>query len=163
MIMKTDAEFLNEIARIYGIKVYYKKLTDGLAGEADAENKVVTICCTVLDNPRQHKCVLAEEIGHIIHPSRPGHIRYHSKHFHEREGCSAIKVIVAQDETRARDWATNVLLPNVELCHIKEVGASTMEELSSHFDVEPWFIEHKIGYLMRKSHEIGIMETGLVY
>ena len=110
---------------------------------------------SLLDNPRQAKCVLAEEIGHILFPPRPGHIRYHSKNFYEKENCSMIKCTVVQDERLARDWATNILLGNVDSCHIVAVGARSVGELADHFDVEPWLIEHRIGYLRRKARENG--------
>jgi hypothetical protein len=153
--MRTDAEYLKEMAEIYGIRIKSISLPKGLLGKASAVTKTIYLDVSLLDNPRQAKCVLAEEIGHILFPPRPGHIRYHSKNFYEKENCSMIKCTVAQDERLARDWATNILLGNVDSCHIVAAGARSVGELADHFDVEPWLIEHRIGYLRRKARENG--------
>ncbi|MEG6512469.1 hypothetical protein [Desulforamulus ruminis] len=99
--------------------------------------------------------MLTEEIGHIIHSPRPGHIRYHSENFYQTENYSMIKNTVAQDERRALDWATGVLLGNVDFDRIKVVGTSSVGQLAEYFDVEPWFMEHRIGYLRRKAWDTG--------
>jgi len=142
-------------AKALDIKVMFTKMQTGLYGRADASKKLILLDISLQDNPRSLKCILAEEIGHILIPPRPGHIRYHSKGFYKREDCSLIKYSVAQDERKARDWATSVLLGNVDLSRIKEVGSSSINELADYFDVEPWFMEHRIGYLRRKEREIG--------
>ena len=66
-----------------------------------------------------------------------------------------IKNTVAQDERRALDWATGVLLGNVDFDRIKVVGTSSVGQLAEYFDVEPWFMEHRIGYLRRKAWYTG--------
>lgn len=153
--MRSSLELLKSQAKIYGISILYEKLEDGLLGKADAETKTITLDPSVLDNPRQHICVMAEEIGHILFPPRPGHVRYHSKGFYQTENCSTTKNTVAQDERKARDWATGVLLGHVDIARIKEVGARSIGELADHFEVEPWFIDHRIGYLRRKARDNG--------
>lgn len=153
--MVISVEALLGVCMTYGIRVFYVNLPDDLLGRANARTKTIILNTSLKENPREEKCVLLEEIGHIIYPPRPGHIRYHSKGFYKRENCSLIKHTVAQDERKARDWATNVLLGNVEFCHIKSVEASTISELADYFDVEPWFMEHWIGYLRRKASDNG--------
>lgn len=141
-----------------GIRVIFKNLKKhrpGLLGMADAESKTITLDESLLKNQRELRCVLAEEIGHIILPPRSGHVAYHSTGFYQTENCSVIKHTVAQDERKALDWATNVLLGDVDFARIKAVGASSVAELADHFDVEPWFIEHRVGYLRRKAQENG--------
>lgn len=149
MIINIDA--IEEICRIYRIKVFYANLHEDLLGRANARTKTIILNASLKDNPREEKCVLLEEIGHIIYPARRGHTRYHSKDFLKREDCSLISHNVAQDERLARDWATNILLNDVDFNRIKEVGACTVDELAAYFDVEPWFMEHRIKYLRRKA------------
>lgn len=153
--MKISLELLMSQAKAYGIRVFYKTLHDDLLGEANAETKTITLDVSLLDNPRSLKCVLAEEIGHIVHPPRPGHIRYHSRGFHRREDYSMIKTTVAQDERKARDWATSVLIPDVEFNRMVANGDYSLSELMEYYDVEQWFLEHKISYYRRKERNKG--------
>lgn len=152
-MMSTDILFV--WARALDIKVAFTRLRPGLLGRADAARKLILLDLSLQENPRSLKCILAEEIGHILFPPRPGHVRYHSRGFCRSEDCSMIKHTVAQDERKARDWATTVLLGNVDLSRIKETGASSINELAGYFDVEPWFMEHWIGYLRRREWETG--------
>jgi len=147
-------------ARLFGITVVFKNLQKkhpGLLGVADAENMRVTLDSSLKNTPLQLRCILAEEIGHILFPPRPGHIRYHSRGFWDIDHYerSNIKHIVAQDERKAIDWATNILLPNVELSHIMSIGARNIYELADYYDVEPWFMAFKINYLKRKARTHG--------
>lgn len=149
---------LSAMAKNLGIRVIFKNLKKhrpGLLGMADAESKTITIDESLLKNQRELRCVLSEEIGHIVYPPRSGHVAYHSKGFYQAENCSVIKHTVAQDERKALDWATGVLLGHVEFDRIKAVGARSISELADYFDVEPWFIEHRIGYLRRKVRDAG--------
>lgn len=153
--MKITLDIVKSICMIYGIKIIYAGLPDGLLGRANAKTLTIVLNDSLRDNPQEEKCVLLEEIGHSIFPPRPGHIRFHSKNFYKREDCGMIKQTVAQDERKARDWATSVLLGNVDIARIKEVGAFSLNELADYYDVAPWFMEHRVGYLRRKAHENG--------
>ncbi len=144
-------------AKALNIRIIFKKLKPGLLGRADATKKVVMLDPSLRDKPRELKCVLAEEIGHIIFPPRPGHIRYHSTGFWETDNNGQTKITVAQDERTALDWATGVLMPDVEFNRIMENGNCTLWEIAEEFDVEQWFIEHKIGYYRRKQRDTGRM------
>lgn len=152
--MRISIDLLKSQATIYGISIFYKKLPRGLLGFADAETMTIKLDHSLLKNSRQHKCVLAEEIGHILCPPRPGHIRYHSIGFWRTEGTSCIKAVVAQDERKALDWATGVLLPDSEFSKIIESdGGYTVGQIAELLDVEPWIVEHKLGYYRRKRFE----------
>lgn len=153
--MKLNSGLLKKQAEIYGIRVVYKLLPEGLLGEANADAMTITLDMGLLDDPRQHACVLAEEIGHILLPPRPGHVRYHSRGFYQQENCSLIKHTVAQDERKARDWATSVLLGHVTLCRIQSIGATSIKGLADCLGTEPWLITHRISYLRRKEHAGG--------
>ena len=153
--MNISLDTLKSLAVIYGISIVYEKLPKGLLGKANAETKTITLDVLLKDNPRQHKCVLAEEIGHIIIPPRPGHIRYHSLDSWRCENFGLTKTIVAQDERKALDWATGVLIPNVEFDRIMAKGSYTLWEIEEVFEVERWLVEHKIGYYRRKQRDMG--------
>lgn len=96
----------------------------------------------LLQQPRLHRCVLAEEIGHSFYPPRAGVIRFHCKHGNEA-------VIVAQDERKALRWATDFLMPDDEFCRAVSQGYVTMHELADYFYVEEWFVQAKIDFLKR--------------
>jgi hypothetical protein len=152
-----SVEELFDWARKFKITVVYENLCKGHLGKADADKRIVTLDFSLLDKPRELKCVLAEEIGHILFPARPGHVRYHSEEFiyldHD-EQCN-IKAIVAQDERKALQWATSVLIPDVEFWRVKESGVDTIYGFAEWFDVEEWFVRLKIGYLRMKAREDG--------
>lgn len=71
------------------------------------------------------------------------------------EDASSIKAIVAQDERKAIDWATSVLMPNVDEARIKEDDLKTLGELAEQYEVDIWFMSYKIGYIRRKAREKG--------
>lgn len=149
MTFSTDRLFY--WARLLGITVMFADLPAGLLGQADADTKTIILDRTLKSSARQFRCVLAEEIGHILHPPRPGHLRYHSKNYWQMEDRSSIKHIVAQDERKALDWATGVLMPDVEFTRIMEAGNYSVSEIAELFEVEPWAALHKIGYYRRKA------------
>lgn len=154
---KVTTELLIAQADIYGIEVETETLPDGLLGKANAEIKTITMNTSIEHISRLYKCVLAEEIGHILYPPRPGHVRYHSTgfvnlHFNQRGNT---KIIVAQDERKALDWATSILIPDVEFDRIMEAGNYTIWEITERFDVERWLVDHKIGRYRRKEMDQG--------
>lgn len=143
-------------ARELKIDVRYRNLqkkTPGLLGKANAAINTITLDTSLKLNPREHKCVLAEEIGHILFPPRPGHIAYHRKGYWYKDSTERcfIKGIVAQDERKALDWATGVLMPDVVFCRFIENGDKSLPEIADYFDVEEWFAKFKIAYVRRKA------------
>lgn len=155
-MITTDRLF--EWASIFGIKVVFKNLKGlhpGPLGLADAENKTIELDRSLIDSPHQLKAILAEEIGHILYPPRPGHIRYHSRGFWQRADCESIRQTVAQDERKALDWATGVLMPDVEFNRIMETGDMSLGEIAERYEVDPLFAKHKINYYRRKERISG--------
>lgn len=154
-----DLEDLEELAYKLKIKITYENLEEGLLGLADTKERKIKLDISLKHNQRKKKSVLGEEIGHILYPPRAGHITYHSEKFYKKDFLerNKIKNIVAQDERRALDWATNVLVTNVEYNRIK---ANSTWELTEHFQVENWIIHHKISYLRRKAKESGKKISG---
>lgn len=160
MIKTASLLSLYLIAESLGIKVSHvdlHKTSTGLLGKADALNKKITLDYSLKDCPREHKCVLAEEIGHILYPPQPGHIAYHARGYYDIDNIerSMIKVTVAQDERKALDWATGVLMPNVEFWRAVKEGENTLCKLADWFDVTEWFVRIKIGYIRRKARDEG--------
>lgn len=139
----------------FNIRVIYRDLnkhSTGLLGEADTFKRTITLDHSLISYQREHKCVLAEEIGHILYPPRPGHIAYHARGYYDTdhiERCN-IRATVAQDERAALDWATSVLMPDVEFWRAVKGGDNTLNKLAEHFEVTEWFVRIKIGYIRRK-------------
>lgn len=155
--MRVSTDILFHWAARIGVKIVYTNLPSGCLGKADATRKAIKLDKSLLDSERKLRSVFSEELGHIISPPRFGHIRYHSIGFYETayDESSNIKRIVAQDERKALDWATGILLPDVEFGRIMENGNYTLWEIEEIFDVERWLIEHKIGYYRRKQWNLG--------
>lgn len=158
--MMISMNTLYDIAMELDIEVIFRNLRQrhpDLLGMADASNRTIHLDQTLNQSPRQHRCVLAEEIGHIIYPPRPGHIRYHSRQYMDRDCIdrSNIRTIVAQDERKALKWATNVLIPDVEFWRVISEGENNIYQLVDKFDVEPWFLLLKIGFIRRQARESG--------
>lgn len=143
-----------------GIKVIFRNLCKqhpDLLGTADAADKIITLDQALRNEPQKLKCVLAEEIGHILFPPRPGHVRYHSKKYIDVDCISRsnVKAIVAQDERKALQWATDVLIPDDQFWEAIKGGASTVYLLADWFDVERWFILVKVGFIRRQARDDG--------
>lgn len=154
-------ERLFTIARTLETEVNFRNLRQmhpDLLGMADASIRTIYLDHSLDKSPRQLKCVLAEEIGHIIYPPRPGHVRYHSKQYMDGDCIdrSNIRAIVAQDERLALQWATNVLIPDVDFWRVIGEGENAIYQLVEKFDVEPWFLLLKIGFIRRQARESGI-------
>lgn len=144
-------------ADFLGVKVCYTHLPKGMLGRAHADIKVIKLDKSLKVNNRLLKCVMAEEIGHILYPPRPGHVRYHSKAYWQTEYVerSNLKVIVAQDERAALDWATGVLMPDVEFWRAVSESVNTIPQLIEYFDVEDWIVRHKVGHIRRQARSEG--------
>lgn len=149
MTFSTDRLFY--WARLLEISVIFADLPTGLLGQANADTKTITLDRALKSSDRRLRCVLAEEIGHIMHPPRPGHLRYHSKGYWQIDDRSSLRHIVAQDERKALDWATGVLMPDVEFNRIMEDGNHSISEIVELYEVEPWAVLHKISYYRRKA------------
>ena len=154
-------EKLYEIAHLYKINIDYRDLHNqqhhGLDGYADAEKRLIVLDMSLLDNLRHHKCVLAEEVGHILFPPRPGHLAYHMSSYYELDHYdrSHIKAVVAQDERKAIQWATNFLIPDIELGRSIEDGKKTVYEFAEIFEVEKWFMLFRLNFYKRQNRKNG--------
>jgi len=128
-----------------------------LYGIADSARKLITLDQSLRNNQRLLKCVLAEEIGHILYPPRPGHLAFHEAGYTyaDHNSRSNIKAIVAQDERKALQWATSVLMPDVVFWRVVRDGINSVYDLADWFDVEEWFVSIKIGFIRRQAWDSG--------
>ena len=80
MIRSIDNLFdlADELGIDYAYDDLHNKQHPNLDGYADASKRLIVMDKSLLEKPRHHKCVLAEEIGHILFPPRPGHVAYHT-------------------------------------------------------------------------------------
>ena len=157
MIMSLES--LLELARKLMIIIEYRDLHHehhfALDGYADAERKLIVLDLSLKDYPRHHKCVLAEEIGHIIFPPRPGHIAYHMRGYHkmDHQSRSNIKAIVSQDERKALRWATSILIPDAALRAAAKNSVNSIDDLFEWFDVEKWFMLFRLDFYRQRVGE----------
>jgi len=128
-----------------------------LDGYADAGNRLIVLDISLRDNPRHHKCVLAEEIGHILFPPRPGHLAYHMQGYYQLDSYdrSSIKAVVSQDERKAIQWATIFLIPDIELDKSIADGKKTIYEFAEIFEVEKWFMLFRLNFYKRQNRQNG--------
>jgi hypothetical protein len=112
--------------------------------------RYITLDVSLRDKPRQHKCVLAEEIGHALYPPGANHISYHiaggwaELNFLSRGN---IEYSVGQDERHALKWATGLLIPDQAFWEYADDGRCFVWEWCEYFDVEQWFFEMKVGFI----------------
>jgi Zn-dependent peptidase ImmA (M78 family) len=91
-------------------------------------------------NTRLHRCILAHELGHHFTAPKTNILRLY--------GSSSTKYMdkiqQAQDERKALEWASNHLMPNVELSRALSQGCINVYELAEWFNVTEWFVYRKI-------------------
>jgi Zn-dependent peptidase ImmA (M78 family) len=143
-----------------GIKLDYSSLRQfggGILGMFTVHPKVglfILLDESLLSSPREHRCVLAEEIGHALCPPRQGHIRFHRRRYNAADNDA---IIVAQDERKALLWATSFLVPDVDFWRTAtKCGLNTVPELAEHFCVTEWFVRAKIGFVRRQARGQGV-------
>ena len=112
--------------------------------------KSITLDTSLRDKLRQHKCVFAEEIGHVLYPPAPNHTSYHVadawKELDFLSRCS-IEQCVGKDERQALKWATNLLIPDKAFWKYADQGLHYLWDWCEYFDVEQWFFEMKVGFI----------------
>lgn len=66
------------------------------------------------------------------------------------------KIQQAQDERKALEWASDILMPNVEFSRAVSEGCSSVYDLAEWFDVTEWFVYRKLGIIKAKYRELGV-------
>ncbi|MFZ5897996.1 MAG: ImmA/IrrE family metallo-endopeptidase [Bacillota bacterium] len=136
--IKLDYSNLRQFGGILGLFVVHPRI-----------GPFILLDDSLIKQPRKHRCVLAEEIGHAMHPPRPGHMRFHRRRYDVADNQA---IIVAQDERKALLWATGFLMPDVEFWRAVSQGYDTVPDLAEYFYVEEWFVRTKIGFIDTQAH-----------
>ena len=156
--MIDDIEDLHRIARIYNIRVVYKDLNardSRLEGYAWSERMLIVLDKSLIFRPVDHVCVLAEEIGHMLFPPIYDCISYHMVAFWQQDAVirSQTKYLHSKTERPALIWATDYLIPDEEFWEFVREGPREWWEWLERFEVAPWLMHWKIGF-MRAKHNI---------
>lgn len=113
---------------------------------------VLDVSLYLPENRRLYKCVLAEELGHHFCTPRTNVLQMFGS-------CSIIdskdKILQAQDEFKALVWASNILMPDIEMRQAISDGCKTTYDLAEFFDVTEWFVYRKLGIVKAKFREKG--------
>lgn len=106
---------------------------------------------------RHGRCVFDEEVSHCLVTPFADHRLYHSRRYWELDAAtrSDIRVKVVKDENGALRWATDAVIPDDLFFAYLGTGPYEIWEWCDHFDVEPWFMKFKIGYMVRKGKLLG--------
>ena len=147
----TSVEQLLQLSCDLGISISYRDLC-GQHPQLLGYTKKGSIFLDVSlkDKPRQHKCVLAEEIGHALYPPASSHVSYHiANGWAELDFLSRgnIEYSVGKDERQALKWATDLLIPDRAFWEYADEGLHSVWEWCDQFDVEQWFFEMKVGFV----------------
>lgn len=149
---RISLDHLFEIAHGLGAQIGYQDL-HAIHPQLDAYTRLplVMLDKSLTSNNRHHKCILAEEIGHLLFPPRAGHVSYHIGQSWDSLKCQDrynVSVLVAQDERKALAWATDLLIPDDTFWEFAEKGPHLLYEWLEEFDVAMWFFEIKVGIIL---------------
>ncbi|MBC7340926.1 MAG: ImmA/IrrE family metallo-endopeptidase [Clostridia bacterium] len=91
---------------------------------------------------REKKSVLAEEIGHILHAPPESHAVFYSPRFRrlDFDRRSRLAYRVGRDETRARRWAAEFLVPQSAFLEFAQTGPHSLPDWCDYFEVSEWLM-----------------------
>lgn len=117
------------------------------------EGPLIGLDITLARQPREEKCVLAEEIGHHLTAPQCNAIVVYRNYAATPAGGT---VLLAKDERSAYRWATMQLMPTLEVCRALHAGCQTAAELADYFEVTEWFVYRKLGFLKAELKKKGL-------
>lgn len=117
--------------RLHGLYLYDKRF-----------GPLIILGKHLLTNYRLHKCVLAEEIGHLYTSPRTNILTAYTS--------ANLKALMSQDERKALEYATNLLMPNGEFNRAVSEGCQSVYDLAERFDVTEWLVYRKLEILKTK-------------
>ena len=132
---------LAEQEHLYGLYIFHPVL-----------GPVIILDESLKNHRRLHKCVLAEEIGHYNTAPRSNYLIAY--------GSYNNKIIMSQDERKALQWATDFLIPDVDLTKAVHSGCRSCFELAEYFDVTEWLVYRKLGFLKMCFRRTGLKVRG---
>lgn len=124
----------------------------GLYFYCEMAGPIIILDNSLKDFQRIHKCVLAEEIGHFYTSPRSNYLVAYTSY--------ASQLAMSQDERKAHQWATDFLIPDIELFKAVEDGFRSCYELAERFEVTEWFVHRKMGFLKMCFRRTGLKVRG---
>lgn len=106
---------------------------------------------SLLDNPRLHRCILAEEVGHF---KTTGSGTLFVMHFSYN-----VALAMSKADAAALRWASEYLMPTLDFARAVKDGRRDVHELAEHFYVTEWMVHRKIQFLrqdLRRRHRLRI-------
>lgn len=124
------------------ITIRYHDLNSHPEITAWAQGRTIILDRSLLSNYREHKCILAEEIGHVLLPPLQSHAPYYKKTFAtlDFKRRSLLTYQVSKDEFRARAWAANFLIPEAAFSDHIARGPHTITDWCDYFEVSDWLM-----------------------
>jgi Zn-dependent peptidase ImmA (M78 family) len=117
------------------------RVKKGLFGLHIPETKTIFMDTKLLEPEyyKLHRCILAEELGHVITGTSVNALKIHTNY--------SLKRKISEEEEKALQWATEKLIPTDELSSLLEQGFFSCEELSDYFGVTVWFMFRKLEFM----------------
>lgn len=147
-----------QITEKENIRVIYKNLLgvpekpNGLYVYDPRTGPMIILGNHLVHDRRLHKCVFAEEIGHFYTAPRTNLLMTYTS--------ANLSAMMDQDERKAMQWATDFLIPDVELSEALKVGYRSCYELAEYFDVTEWFMYRKLGLMKMCFRRTGLKVKG---
>jgi hypothetical protein len=148
-------DFLFQIIKNHGMKLIYSDIHIAnplLDAYTIPDTKQIIVDITLPHRPRQHKCILAEEVGHVLYPPMDGSALHHVAEYWDYD-CyqrSNISYRHVKSERAALLWATSFLISDTEFWEFASQGPHEWWEWLERFDVEDWFLKRKVGFMRTK-------------
>jgi hypothetical protein len=150
-------EELRDYIEMAGYEIIYRDLHGRhplLEGFVSLKFKKVFIDISVR-NTRQEKCVLAEELGHVLLPPAVDGALYHFAEykdvFQTQWERDSLEISVAKDERRALRYGTSILIPDQAFWDYAK-SKHMWYEWYEYFEVEDWFMRAKFEFMQTKQH-----------
>lgn len=114
----------------------------------DGSKSIIIIDKMLRENSAEYRCVLAHEVGHHFTAPRTSLLKAHT--------CYGNEVEMSKDEYRASVWATDYLLPDIDLIKAVNGGYNSVNQLAEHLFVVDWFLYKKIFILKKRFRKEGM-------
>lgn len=114
----------------------------------DGSKSIIIIDKMLRENSAEYRCVLAHEVGHHFTAPRTSLLKAHT--------CYGNEVEMSKDEYRASVWATDYLIPDVNLINTILAGYNTVTQLAEQLFVAEWFMYKKIYIFKKRFRRLGV-------
>lgn len=150
----SKGEYLFVECEKHGINIVKNPLPDNFKGlyYADDETEPIITIDPCVNTETEACCVLAEELGH-----------YYTSSGNLITDKSVKNTAVRQQETRARRWAYEKLVPLDKLIEAYESGVRNRHELALYLDVIEEFLEGALKYYEEKYGLYYTLDNYIIY